>query len=219
MYEIDMLKRHGVPRKSTPVLTVLITMAIAVPLFFCVLLGIEYMSNQIQIKFSASMLAKIQEKVKSVPYNERLDNRLGQELGVKMDTIDEIITGVDRNVQWSSILTEIVAHLPENLAIADFDVRRTMEKIRVTDPKKENGKKDVEVITRTLKMTIFNLKSDKDNNDAQEYINKLNSSEILKKNMESAKIAMIKVEDFDGKPMPCYMIECVFTSGYKGELK
>ncbi len=219
MYEIDMLKKHGVPRKSTPVLTIMTTMAVAVPLFFCALLGVEYMSNQIQIKFNSAILGKIQEKVKFVPYEQRLGNRLKQEMGLEMSSIDETIRVVGRNVQWSPIMTEIIYHLPENLAIADFDIRRSTEKMRVDDPQKKVGKMEVEIIIRTLKMTVFNLKSDKHNDDAQEYIVRLNNSEILKKDMDSAKIAVIKVEDFDGKPMPCYMIECVFKSGYKGKLQ
>ncbi len=219
MYEIDMLKKHGIPHKSTPLLTILATMAIAIPVFFCLLLAIEYMSNQIQISFSSSMLTKIQDKVKFVPYDQRLNTRMEQEFGLGLSSVDEIINGVERNIQWTPVFAEIVSFLPENLAIADFDLRRSTEKMRIEDPKKEKARKEVEIITRTLKMTVFNLKSGKNNDDAQEYINRLNNSEVLKKDMEIAKIAMIKVEDFEGQPMPCYMIECVFKSGYKGEIK
>jgi hypothetical protein len=220
MYNLDMLKSNGIPRRSTPLLTIAATVAISGPLMLCVLMGIEYMSNQVQIRFNSQMLTKIQQKVETTPYDERLNNRLHQQLGVGLETIDDIITGVERNIQWPSVLAEITSSLPENLAIADIDVRRDVDKVRIPDPAKEGRKKEVEVVLRTLKMTVFNLKPDKNNEDAQNYIRSLNTSAVLKKDLQSAKIAMIKVEDFGEQMLPCYLIECVFRSGYKpGELE
>ena len=215
MYNLDMLKGNGVPKKSTPILTILITAAISVPLVFCALVGIEYMSNQVQIKFSSNMLEKIKEKVETVPYDERLDNRLNQELGVGLEAIEDIKKGIKRNLQWSFLLEEITSSMPENLAIADMDVSRTVDKLRVPDPKKEGRKREVEIVWRTLKMTVFNLKAGRNNDDAQDYIEKLNTSPLLRENMESAKIAMIRVEEFGEQMLPCYFIECVFRNGYK----
>ncbi len=217
MYNLDMLKGNGVPKKSTPILTVLITAAISVPLVFCVFSGIEYMSNQVQISFSSNMLEKIKEKVETVPYDERLDNRLNRELGVGLDAIEDIKKGIKRNLQWSFLLEEITSSMPENLAIAEMDVSRSVDKLRVPDPKKEGRKREVEIVWRTVKMTVFNLKAGRNNDDAQDYIERLNSSPLLRENMESAKIAMIRVEEFGEQMLPCYFVECVFRNGYKPE--
>ncbi|MFI4912579.1 MAG: hypothetical protein ACIAQZ_13010 [Sedimentisphaeraceae bacterium JB056] len=216
MYNLDLLKTNGIPKKGSPFLTFVTTTAVFIPILFCFMIGAEYMSNQVQIRFNFEMLDKIKQKLETVPYDQRLDNRLKQELGVGLSTISEIKQSVDRTIQWTSILTEITDSLPENLAIAEVDVKRAIDRLRVPDPKSEvNRKMEVEVITRTLKMTVFNLKPDRTNNDAQSYIKTLNDSELLKEKMESAKIAMIKVEEFGDQMLPCYFIECVFKSGYK----
>lgn len=216
MYEIDLLKKQGTPRKSTPILTLLTTGAIALPAFIGMLVFAEYLSNETKIRFNTSFLAKIHEKTQTVPYDVRLANKLESDLGMNMDTIVEVLSAVNRNLQWSQILNEITSLLPENLAISDIDVRRNVEKQRIKDPKDEKKQKDVETVIRTLKMTVYNLKSDMDNTDAQNYLSSLNSSPVLSEAMESAKISTIKIEDFEGQPLPCYMIECVFKSGYKG---
>jgi hypothetical protein len=215
MYNIDLLKNQGIPKKSTPFLTMMTTAAISIPLLLFLFIGIEYMANQIQIKFSSNMLDRIQEKFETMPYDQRLDNRLKQEFGFGLGAVEEIRQGVNRNIQWTTTLNEITSHLPENLAIADFDVRRNVEKSRVEDPQAKGRKKEVETVVRTLKMTIFNLKPDRSNDDAQNYIRELNNSSLLKENMESAKISVIRVEDFEGQMLPCYIIECVFKTGYE----
>ena len=215
MYKIDLLKNQGISKKISPLLTIIITAAISVPMIFCVLVAIEYMSNQIQIKFNSDILSKMHENFESTPYDKRLDNRLQQEFGFGLSAINEILIATDRNLQWTSTLNEIVSLLPEKLAIADFDVRKDIDKKRIEDPDNKGRRIEVETIERTLRMTVFSLSQENNNDEAQNYIKALNQSEILKDSLESAKISVIRVEEFGNLMLPCYLIECKFKTGYK----
>ena len=215
MYEIDMLKKQGIPRKSTPLLAIFVTGALAIPLIIASLFIFQYFGNKVQIRFNASMLTKIQQKVSSLPFDKRLDNRLNQELGFGIAYPNELINGIDKALQWTPILDCITSTLPENLAISEFDVKKQVESHRIPDPAKPGQKKQVETITRTLKLRVYNLREDDGNQSAEMYIQSLNNSELLKDKMLSAKIASIKMEEFGEYILPCYTVECVFLTGKK----
>ncbi|ARN55719.1 hypothetical protein [Sedimentisphaera salicampi] len=215
MYEVDMLKKQGIPRKSTPLLTVIMTAAVSLPLILSGLFLFEYYGKNIEIDFNSKVLTRIEKKVSTLPFDERLNNRLKKKLGVGIEYPEELLLGIDKSLQWTPILESITGTLPENLAISEFDVSKETDRLRIEDPEKEGRKKDVEIVSRKLSLLVYNLRDDDGNESAEHYINQLNESKALKTKMKNAKIASIRLEEFGEYVLPCYVVECVFVSGKK----
>ena len=217
MYDIDLLKGRYRPIRSKPILAILLGLRIILPLLLFVVLFIHYDAKTTELRFVNKLGSTITKRISEIDYEADISKAILKKLKIDRKMFNEIATGADRYGKWTPKLREIVNKLPPSLAISEFDVNKSSKKIR--EPiKDEPGKyEEHETVSRTLRMRLFSIHGETQDQVVYEYLNELRNSEVFDADKDTLRIVTFTTEEFSGIELPCYIIQCSYHAGYDEE--
>lgn len=217
MFTIDFLKEQGLPDKSRPIKTGVITIIASVLLVGFCLLGIQYFKNKIVLASKQKELVKSEAMLLNNSGGKNRQSQTKRDLGVYVQCKNEIAASIGRYTQWTPILREFSVKMPASLLLDELSVIRTIKKKKINsilDPKK---KVDYEIIHRTIKSNVCDFAPQDEGAAVEKYLDKLRGSTSLKGILGKTYIAESNDGEFEdevGKKFPVknYVINCLLKA-------
>lgn len=208
MFTIDLLKGSGLPKKSRPVVVALAMVPLLIPLMGSVVLAACWQHNrtlmQTQQKVIDDNRHKIETAADDLAYYTQTNNRI---FTLQQQLVD-VDAGLRYRIQVSDMLTALTESLPDNLVIAKLDLVRTDQQKKETDKATGNARQ-VLVIQRVIRLNIGGAANGDTDAAAEQYIQKLQASENLKRVVEDIRIVARNNGQMEGRPCTFYEIECL----------
>jgi len=217
MFTIDFLKEQGLPAKSRPIRTALMTIIAFVLLTGFCLMGIQYFKNKIVLASKQNELAKSEAILLSKPNGKNLKSQIKRDLDLYKQCKYEVAVSIGRYTQWTPILREFSMKMPSSLLMDELRVTRSIKKKKVTsvlDPKK---KVDYEIIQRTIKSHICDFVPEDEGAGVEMYLEQIRGSESLSSILGKTYIVEStdgEFEDEGGKKLAVknYIINCMLKA-------
>ncbi|MBN1764863.1 MAG: hypothetical protein JW860_06365 [Sedimentisphaerales bacterium] len=185
MFDVDLLKGHGVPIKSKPGGTFLVAISFIVPVAIAsVLLG-NYLRNRIILYTQNQMIQDYNSKISHM--EARLKNH---ELAQKhKETLiaccEEVGDVVHLYTQWTPVLLTLIEYMPDKLKLDQLTIKKNDIKINVPSRKNPDVSIPIVVPRRTMEIHFHGNIQD----DLQDLVNE------FRYNMRFATMAKAKILD------------------------
>ena len=208
MFSIDLLKGQGIPARSRPegiiatAVTVVLPAAIALTM-----LGI-YLSNRVVINIKMKEIAGYEKKIESLSDEMKAHKKYEEQKGAVMQRISETANAISDRQQWSNILVTIVENLPDSLVLERMAVESRVNRVKITDPKNPEEKKDKNVMMRTLLLTLGGSAGEVSNSEVQAFRDRLKDSKVLGPQVEDIPVSQ-RVEMKGDKEVITYEMRCI----------
>lgn len=210
MFTIDLFKGSAIPIKSRPEGIMVAAITTAFPIIaLIVILGI-YLGDKTSIVVANQHTVQLKTKISRMA-NELSEYRsaLQQQETIRY-CLTEINDSINRHGQWSEILTEISANMPEMMILTYLSVEQRFVNKKIPGPDK--GKTiTVSVPVRTLLMEIAGSSHGDCDKLVMGFIERLTNSQLLKDRIETIRVPeKSNMSHTDG--MVSYKIDCLFKS-------
>lgn len=203
MFTIDLLKGQGKPPVKYHGTLLLCVSAMLIPAIVLLILSGQYFIAKAAIPSAQSQIQSINKQIQASSKDLEYHNKINNQIKVFNDCMGELTFALNQQTVWTPILIEIVANMPDEVIMDEFNVqsRNFTEKV----PSKKDPKKMVSV-TKTKRTVgiIFSspVSADSDMN-MQKYIWKLRELGL------NASMKNQEIEELDNSRVKKYQIEFI----------
>ena len=210
MFTIDLFKGSAIPIRSRPEGIMAAAVTAAFPIItLIIILGI-YLGNKASIVVANQHTVQLKTKISRMA-NELSEYRsVLQQQEIIRCCLAEIKDSINRHNQWSEILTEISASMPDMMILTYLSVEQKFinKKVLGLD---EGETITVSVPVRTLSMEIAGNSHGDCDKLVMGFIERLTNSQLLKDRIETIRVPEKSNMSYaDG--MVSYKIDCLFKS-------
>jgi hypothetical protein len=212
MFTIDLLKGTGRPLKSSPSKFALSTVPFIVPAVIILIMVVHLNYCNTVLATGRGRLEKIKTLV--ADYSEDIEyykDMTGQMTSARQ-RLTEVSKVIDRHVQWSPYLQELVENMPDTIILKKLRLFRGSKREKMQDKENKDKVVFVECIKRTLRITVCGTSSFGSDAAAKEYLSRLQNSEAFMSEVKDLRIVTRNVAKLDGKDVPSYEIDCLFKT-------
>lgn len=213
MFAIDLLKGKGLPTKSQPVLTAIAVVPILIPLMTVAVMAVCSFQNQIIINSRSSIIEDTQHKMSAFKNDLAYYTSINKQTAGYQEKLNIASKATQYRIQLTSILVQLTDNLPNDLMVTQFDLTRSDQRKKSSDPKTGN-EKDVTSVQRKLKITVGGIDNPNTNQCAEQYVQSLRSSKLLSECFDGIQILSRSNGTLDGESFAFYEIECNFKEQY-----
>lgn len=211
MFTIDLLKGEGLPERGKAKDVVVVAIVSAVPVIAAIVMFGVYLHGKIDISIKAKEIARWQAKTDNLSDALAGLRRLQQakkDCGIRIAEVDKAI---NRHTQWSPILAEVVANMPQSVVLTNLELKQRAVRIKV--PKKNDPSKtqDVSVTVPTLKMNVAATPQSNGDKDVRDFRTSLLASATLGARLENITVSQ-KADELSGLEVVSYEINCLFKA-------
>jgi hypothetical protein len=217
MFEIDFLKKQGLPLKHRPIETGVYTAAAVFIILILSVPWIQFLQNKSELKSKQDQLARLEARAARTNGQGSVKFRLENDLKICNQCYLEIADSIGRYVQWTPILHEFSNSLPSSMILNELSIVRTAEKKNVISSIDASKKVDFEIINRSLKSNVYDFTPESDSTAIGTYLESLRVAEPFKGLLTEAYIlesSDAEYADLYGKSYKVknYVINCVLKS-------
>ena len=210
MFTIDLLKGRGLPVKVKPIMVALGTVPFVIPVLAAIIMAGHYTTTSIQIVRNREALDKLNRKIEQHAPDVRFSTEVNSRIAETNKGLAEVATAVRQYCQFTSVLQILVEELPDSILFKELGVKRTEESETINDPANPDKTMIVRYVRRTLQMSVCGLSSRSTDQAVQEYLRRLQNSDILGPIIERLDVISEKDHKLDGEDVTLYKIECKF---------
>jgi len=212
IFTIDLLNGQAIPLKSKPGGLVFVVATAVIPLTIAMGMFSLYVHNNIAVTVKQREIAKYDTEASKLSDAVKLQAALEKEKTTYKDSFSDVRSSIKRHTQWSPILTTLIENMPDSVVLTSIEVEHNSVKKKV--PKKDDPKKTVEVdvLARTLRLTVSSGSQRNCDEAVREYRNRLRASPFLGPKLENIAVAQ-QSETRQGRDVVSYEINCLFKPG------
>jgi len=209
VFTIDLLKGQGVPIKSRPEGIAIAAVAFVVPVIIAIVMFGYYVHTRIVISVQKEGIANYEDKISELSDAIKQQKSFEQEKDVIKSSLSEVLSSVDRYVQWSPILETLVRSLPDSVILTKLEAKE--RSIRMKVPQKDNPDtmEEKTIPVRTLQMSVCGYQNSDCDKAVREFQDSIRSSTLLGPKIEDIKVAQ-GFDKLEGKDVISYEIDCTF---------
>ena len=208
MFTIDLLKGQGIPPKSIAVGAI----GLAVPVIVAIVIAGVYMTDNISLSTQKRELADYEKRVDKLSDALELKRAFEKQRATINEVLSEVSSSIDRHMQWSDVLVDIVENMPESMILAELEAKQNMVRRRVAKDGDAETKVDVMVPLRTLSITVSG-KSEYDCDRAvRDFSDRLRISKVLGPKLEDIRVSKSNLGRRKQRNFVSYQIDCVFKT-------
>ena len=209
MFEIDLLKGHGIPLRRGPETLAVVAVTVLVPVVAAMLMLGVYLSRSVSISTKQQEIANYEAKIVKLADALKLQKWFDEEQKTINGCLSEVASSIGTHTQWSPVLVTLVENLPNSMVLTKLDV--DTRSIKKKAPKTNDSKKaaDISVPVRTLHMSISGNPNQNHDGAVRDFKDRLRFSELLGPKLEEIKVSQ-ETSVLDGQNAVSYEIECIF---------
>ncbi len=212
MFTIDLLKGQGIPPKSRPEGIAVGAIVFAVPVIVAIVIAGVYMTDNISLSTQKRELADYEKRVDKLSDALELKRAFEKQRATINEVLSEVSSSIDRHMQWSDVLVDIVENMPESMILAELEAKQNMVRRRVAKDGDAETKVDVMVPLRTLSITVSG-KSEYDCDRAvRDFSDRLRISKVLGPKLEDIRVSKSNLGRRKQRNFVSYQIDCVFKT-------
>ena len=212
MFTIDLLKGQGIPPKSRPEGIAVGAIGLAVPVIVAIVIAGVYMTDNISLSTQKRELADYEKRVDKLSDALELKRAFEKQRATINEVLSEVSSSIDRHMQWSDVLVDIVENMPESMILAELEAKHNMVRRRVAKDGDAETKVDVMVPLRTLSITVSG-KSEYDCDRAvRDFSDRLRISKVLGPKLEDIRVSKSNLGRRKQRNFVSYQIDCVFKT-------
>jgi len=212
MFTIDLLKGQGIPPKSRPEGIAVGAIGLAVPVIVAIVIAGVYMTDNISLSTQKRELADYEKRVDKLSDALELKRAFEKQRATINEVLSEVSSSIDRHMQWSDVLVDIVENMPESMILAELEAKQNMVRRRVAKDGDAETKVDVMVPLRTLSITVSG-KSEYDCDRAvRDFSDRLRISKVLGPKLEDIRVSKSNLGRRKQRNFVSYQIDCVFKT-------
>jgi Tfp pilus assembly protein PilN len=212
MFTIDLLKGQGIPPKSRPEGIAVGAIVFAVPVIVAIVIVGVYMTDNISLSTQKRELADYEKRVDKLSDALELKRAFEKQRATINEVLSEVSSSIDRHMQWSDVLVDIVENMPESMILAELEAKQDMVRRRVAKDGDAETKVDVMVPLRTLSITVSG-KSEYDCDRAvRDFSDRLRISKVLGPKLEDIRVSKSNLGRRKQRNFVSYQIDCVFKT-------
>lgn len=214
MITIDLLQGKGLPSRTRPVTLAVLSVMFILPLIGGLTMTNQYLKNSIELDLLTKSQQKMDTKIagfsEQVSFRQSADTLLGQ----TNDCLAESAQAMPRYNQWSSILEAIAQHLPPKFVLDKLVVKSKAKMVH--RPQKDNPEQKVKfkVPQRTMRIKISHNDHQLKNAAVQKFIENLQSSSALKRQVETFRLVGHQLETHNDQNVTSYDIDVELKTAY-----
>jgi len=210
MFTVDLLKGRGIPEKSGPVGITVAVMTFAVPVVLAIILFGAYLSNAVSISVKRKALAQYQKQIDNLSAVLQEGKNFEKQKKLMKDVLAEIAKSIDRHMQWSEILVDVVRKMPDSMVLTKLEVKQDTVKKRVAKKGEPDTKVTVTVPIRTLQISVGGRQGRNYDGAVRDFSRRLRESEILGPKLENIRVSKDSPDTRGGVDLITYQIDCIF---------
>ena len=212
MFTIDLLKGQGIPPKSRPEGIAVGAIVFAVPVIVAIVIAGVYMTDNISLSTQKRELADYEKRVDKLSDALELKRAFEKQRATINEVLSEVSSSIDRHMQWSDVLVDIVENMPESMILAELEAKQNMVRRRVAKDGDAETKVDVMVPLRTLSITVSG-KSEYDCDRAvRDFSDRLRIATVLGPKLEDIRVSKSNLGRRKQRNFVSYQIDCVFKT-------
>ena len=212
MFTIDLLKGQGIPPKSRPEGIAVGAIGLAVPVIVAIVIAGVYMTDNISLSTQKRELADYEKRVDKLSDALELKRAFEKQRATINEVLSEVSSSIDRHMQWSDVLVDIVENMPESMILAELEAKQNMVRRRVAKDGDAETKVDVMVPLRTLSITVSG-KSEYDCDRAvRDFSDRLRISKVLGPKLDDIRVSKSNLGRRKQRNFVSYQIDCVFKT-------
>ncbi len=205
-FRIDLLQGQGLPKRSRPGTIALAAVPFAVPLLATGLLAGQWFSHAALMKTELAIhrqnLQHIAEHAEDLQRYEAVQ----QNILAARHRIKTVQDTLRLEMPLSPLLAELVQNLPPEVFFTELDIAYQPVRRKITDPK-NNQVSYIQVIQRTLRLTLAAPNRPESDQAVNGYIQKLRSAPCLSSVAQEIQIQS-RQEATDSQNLLLYEIRC-----------
>ncbi|AQT69588.1 hypothetical protein STSP2_02781 [Anaerohalosphaera lusitana] len=213
MYKINLINKKKHKKKARILPTIMWTILLAVPIGGAVYIALEYWATEYKITIANSQLNDVEADLQKWHEDIEFLQQANTTIHASNKQLTELAALLERQVQWTSILGDLVDILPEKMIMQELTVSRISKTIRTEKENPFTGKKEKELIERGLCSSLVCQNSDAADQDVKIYIKKLWLSEELGNAVKDIRMTSLQDTKEKGVNGSKYEIECILSPG------
>ncbi len=212
IFTIDLLNGQAIPLKSKPGGLAVVVATAVIPLIVAMGMFSLYVHNNNAVTVKQREITRCEAEAGKLSDAVKLQEALEKEKTTYKDSLSDVRSSIKRHTQWSPILTTLIENMPDSVVLTSIEVKHNSVKKKV--PKKEDPKKTVEVdvLARTLRLTVSSGSQRNCDEAVREYRDRLRASPFLGPKLENIAVAQ-QSETRQGRDVVSYEINCLFKPG------
>jgi len=212
MFTIDLLKGQGIPPKSRPEGIAVGAIVFAVPVIVAIVIAGVYMTDNISLSTQKRELADYEKRVDKLSDALELKRAFEKQRATINEVLSEVSSSIDRHMQWSDVLVDIVENMPESMILAELEAKQNMVRRRVAKDGDAETKVDVMVPLRTLSITVSGKSEYNCDRAVRDFSDRLRVSKVLGPKLEDIRVSKSNLGRRKEKNLVSYQIDCVFKT-------
>jgi hypothetical protein len=206
MFEIDLLKGNGRPRKTSVKCAVIRTIVLLIPLGAAMVYAIEMQNDRTELAAIRQSIAANEAGVNEYADDMRYLADLRAQLDGVALSISEIGQALRYRIVTSPVLVEIAESLPAEIYVREMNWKRTPQRDRIVDSK--TGQVRFETcIQRSLKLSLCGREGADGDAAVQAYIAHLEKAPALKPVLREIRPASRQQIEIKGENTTVYEVE------------
>lgn len=212
IFTIDLLNGQAIPLKSKPGGLAFVVATAVIPLTVAMGMLSVYMHNNVAVTVKQREITRCETEIGKLSDAVKLQQALEKEKTTYKNSLSDVRSSIKRHTQWSPILTTLIENMPDSVVLTSIEVEHNSMKKKV--PKKDDPKKTVEVdvLVRTLRLTVSSGSERNCDEAVREYRDRLRASPFLGPKLENIAVAQ-QSETRQGRDVVSYEINCLFKPG------
>jgi Tfp pilus assembly protein PilN len=215
MFTIDLLKGQGRPVRTKPQGVAIFVATFAIPAVVALVLAGYYTRTSVVISVQKQNINSLDLQIKRLSDAIKYKTGCEKEKASIANCITDVASSIQRHTQWSGTLMSLLENLPDSVIISSIEIQYTYTKKKAAagSAEKTDKKKDSSVIVRVLKIKVSGNPSYNCDLEVRAFRDRLKASKELGPKLEDVIIASQGHENYDGRDVVTYDIECIFKPG------
>ncbi|OQA03450.1 MAG: hypothetical protein BWY69_00449 [Planctomycetes bacterium ADurb.Bin401] len=209
MLTIDMLEGRGIPRKSNPDKIAFLSLSLIVPALVAISLLGFYFKNNVIISIDKQRIVHCKQSIAKLSEAAALLELSKKEKKYTDDCMAEVKKNLNRHMQWSPVLVEIVKTMPDPVLLTGIDIKQ--ENIKKIVPSRIAGGQDIEVSIpiKTLRICVNEKSGSERGTAVRKFQDSIRCSPVFAPLLENIAVSQ-GIDTYKGQDTVSYQIDCTF---------
>lgn len=208
-FRIDLLQGQGLPKRSRPGTIALAAVPFLIPLLATGLMAGQWLNQTVLLKTELAIHRQNLQHIAECAENLQDYETLQQDILTARHRIKTIQEALQLELPLSPLLLELVEALPSEVYFTEMDIAYQPVRRKITDPA-TNQVAYVQVIQRTLRLTLAAPNRLESDQAVNQYIQKLRTAPFLSTVAQEIQIQS-RQETADDRNLILYEIRCPLT--------
>ena len=210
LFTIDLLKGLGIPPKSGPADITIAVITAIVPVVFAIVIFGFHSHNKVTMSIQRQEAVTLEAKTGELSGAVENQKALEMEKVYYGLCISEVNSSIEKNTQWSSVLTELIENMPGSVVLTDMKVEQDSVEKEVPKPDDPSKKIMINVPVNKLLLSVSDNGRGNCDEEVRKFRDFLRSSPLLGPMLANIDVSH-RTEKLEGKIIVFYEINCLFN--------